>query len=266
MSEKRLEFSTLLGITVGICTIILGMKLKGASPAALINPAALVIIFVGTTAALLNAFPMKEFAKIVTMFGLVFKGRKAEDRKEIARQFVRMTLIARKEGLLSLENIINEIENSFMRTGVAMVVDGIEAESIEEVLDSEIEAMQDRHKLGVQIFAQAGMYAPTLGVLGAVIGLVAALGNLNDIEKLGYSIAAAFIATLFGIFTGYVLWHPFSNKLKQISKEEVEDKKMIIQGLLALQAGNPPLVVQIKMLAFIPEGERDELRKEWGRK
>ena len=107
------------------------------------------------------------------------------------------------------------------------------------------------------------MYAPTLGVMGAVIGLVAALGNLNDIEKLGHSIAAAFIATLFGIFSGYVLWHPFSNKLKQMSAKEVEIKRMIISGIKAIQNGESIYVIQERMLAFLPEKDREILRKEW---
>ena len=100
------------------------------------------------------------------------------------------------------------------------------------------------------------MYAPTLGVLGAVIGLIAALGNLSDIDQLGHSIAAAFVATLLGIFTGYVLWHPFSNKLKQISQEEVEVKKMVMEGALALQSGASSLAMEAKLLAFIPVSER----------
>ena len=116
--------------------------------------------------------------------------------------------------------------------------------------------VEERHRSGAQIFAQAGMYAPTLGVLGAVIGLIAALGNLSDIDKLGHSIAAAFVATLLGIFTGYVCWHPFANKLKQISAAEVEIKKMILEGALALQTGASSVIIESKLQAFIPVSER----------
>lgn len=101
--------------------------------------------------------------------------------------------------------------------------------------------MEERHRSGAAIFAQGGMYAPTLGVLGAVIGLIAALGNLSDIDMLGHSIAAAFVATLLGIFTGYVMWHPFANKLKRISAEEVEMKKWSLKGLWHCKAALPPL-------------------------
>jgi chemotaxis protein MotA len=241
------------------------MVFKGASPAALLNPAAILIIFVGTAGALLNAFPMYQFTKLGTMFKVLFKKTEFPEVKDLARQFVKLSQIARKEGLLSLEQTANSMEDVFMRTGLSMVVDGIEANVIQEVLESQIEALKSRHKLGAQLFAQAGMYAPTLGVLGAVIGLVAALGNLSDIEKLGHSIAAAFIATMFGIFSGYVLWHPFANKLKQLTLEEVEVREMMIQGILALQAGDAPAVMQSKMVSYVPDREKDELLKEWSK-
>ena len=112
------------------------------------------------------------------------------------------------------------------------------------------------------MFTQAGTYAPTLGVLGAVVGLIAALGNLNDIDKLGHSIAAAFVATILGIFTGYVLWHPFANKLKIISEHEVSQKRMIIEGILSLQAGDSPTAIEAKLMVFIPQTEREALKGE----
>ena len=120
--------------------------------------------------------------------------------------------------------------------------------------------MQERHRAGALIFSQSGMYAPTLGVLGAVIGLIAALGNLSDIDQLGHSIAAAFIATLLGIFTGYVLWHPFANKLKQLSNQEVEFKRMVLEGALALQEGASSIAMEARLQSFIPLSERKSLR------
>ncbi len=120
--------------------------------------------------------------------------------------------------------------------------------------------MEQRHTENMSIFTQAGTYAPTLGVLGAVVGLIAALGNLNDIDKLGHSIAAAFIATLLGIFTGYVLWLPFANKLKVLSQLEVAQKRMIIEGILSLQAGDSPTAIEAKLMVFIPQSEREQIK------
>lgn len=256
-----MNVSTLLGITVGVFTLIAGLILKGSNVSVLINPAALVIIFVGTFASLLNAFPMREIAKIPTYFKLLLIGNHIPEMTDIAREIVSMGQQARREGVLSLEN--KEFEDPFMKTAVGMMVDGVEPDRLQDLLESKLEAMQERHRLGALIFSQAGMYAPTLGVLGAVMGLVSALGHLNDVEALGHSIAAAFIATLFGIFTGYVLWHPFSNKLKRMSQEETEVKQMMITGILAIQSGEAPFVIQERMLAFLEEKERDELIDEW---
>ena len=108
------------------------------------------------------------------------------------------------------------------------------------------------------------MYAPTLGVLGAVIGLIAALGNMADIDALGHAIAAAFVATMFGIFSGYVMWHPFANKLKLMSKEEVELKRMMVEGILSLQAGDSPVAIEAKLVVFLPAAKRKSLKASEG--
>lgn len=137
-----------------------------------------------------------------------------------------------------------------------MVIDGQPPEYIREILEEDLSAMEDRHMAGASIFSQAGTYAPTLGVLGAVIGLIAALGNLNDMEKLGPAIAAAFIATLLGIFTGYVLWHPFANKLKRKSKQELKIKQIMVEAIIAIQGGVSSRVIEDKILTYIPSKER----------
>lgn len=256
-----MSISTVLGIIVGVLTLVIGLMLKGANVGVLVNPAALVIIFVGTFAAILNAFPMSSVKKLPTFFGLLLKGNNLPKMDDIAREIVSMGQQARREGVLSLEN--KEFNDPFMKSAVGMMVDGVEPERLQDLLEGKLEAMQERHKLGALMFSQAGMYAPTLGVLGAVMGLVSALGNLNNIEALGHSIAAAFIATLFGIFTGYVLWHPFATKLKRMSQEEIEIKKMMMTGILAIQAGEAPFVIQERMLAFIAEKDREQLINEW---
>lgn len=138
-----------------------------------------------------------------------------------------------------------------------MIIDGYDAEFIEEVLFDEVEAIGKRHRTGALIFTQAGTYAPTLGVLGAVVGLIAALGSLSEIDKIGHSIAAAFIATLLGIFSGYVLWHPLANKLKRLSLQEQELKQLIIEGLLSIYQGVMPSALEKKLTVHIPPSERE---------
>lgn len=130
------------------------------------------------------------------------------------------------------------------------------------MLSEEIEAMESRHQAGAAIFSQAGTYAPSLGVLGAVLGLIAALGNMGDTEKLGHAISAAFVATMLGIFSGYVLWHPFANKLKRKSKQEVKMKEIMLEGVLSILAGEAPRVIEQKLASYLPSGERKKFLEE----
>ncbi len=245
-----------LGILLGIFVLVGGMVLKGSEPAALINLAALLIIFVGTIAALLNAFPLYELKKIPVLFRVIFTDAKIMTVKELIPIFTEWAMLARREGLLALEDRAEEVEDQFLKKGLKMVVDGQPQEFIREMMEDEIAAMEDRHDIGAKIFTQAGTYAPTLGVLGAVIGLVAALGHLEDVALLGKSISAAFIATLFGIFSGYVLWLPFANKLKRKSQQEVTIKQIMVEGLLAVQEGIPARLVEEKMLTYLPASDR----------
>ncbi|MET3291936.1 flagellar motor protein MotA [Brevibacillus fluminis] len=251
-----MEKSTYIGLGLGVIAVGLGMVLKGASLVALVNPAAFLIIIAGTAAAVLIAFPMSEMKKVPKLFGVLFKEQALPNKRELINQFMNWASIARREGLLALENTSDEIQDPFLKNGMKMIIDGGEPEFVRDVLNEEIYAIEDRHLAGAQIFTQAGTYAPTLGVLGAVVGLIAALGNLSDIEKLGHSISAAFIATLLGIFTGYVLWHPFANKLKRKSKQEIEIKKIMVEGLLSIQAGVSPTAIEQKLLVYIPVTER----------
>ncbi len=255
-----MEKSTFIGIFLGCFAVGFGMYLKGADPHALINPAAFLIIIAGTAATLFNAFPMHELKKFPKLVKIVFFGKHFMSKQQILELFVEIAKLAKKEGLMAIEKKANEQKDVFVKSSLLLVSDGTSAEVISEVVENEIAQMEERHRAGALIFAQGGMYAPTLGVLGAVIGLIAALGNLSDIEKLGHSIAAAFIATMLGIFTGYVICHPFANKLKRISSEEVEVKKMILEGVLTLQSGASSIVMEAKLQSFIPASERKSLR------
>lgn len=249
---EKVDIAAVIGTILGIIAVIGAMIAKGANPTVLINPAAIIIIFVGTIAAILNAFPLKEIKRIPTLFKIIFTDRQVYDINEIIEMLVDIASQARREGLLSLEQRIEEINDPFIRKGLQLIVDGQDEEFVREYLEMDILNMEERHANGALIFSQAGTYAPTLGVLGAVIGLIGALGHLDDTSVLGGAIAAAFVATLFGIFSGYVLWHPFANKLRSKSQEEVYIKTMALEGILSIQRGNSPVVIREKMLIFLP--------------
>ena len=170
-----------IGVILGVVVLVGGMVLKGSNPIALYNPAALVIIFAGTIACIMVAFPMEEVKKIPSLFKVLFSENKTLSIKEMVPMFSQWAMLARREGLLALEEKAEEVEDPFLQRGLKMVVDGQPQEQIREMMEEDIAAMEERHELGAKIFTQAGTYAPTLGVLGAVIGLVAALGHLDDI-------------------------------------------------------------------------------------
>jgi len=254
-----MDIFLIIGVIGGALAIVIGMIVKGANVAVLLNPAAAIIIILGTTFATMNSFPRKEFLKIPKIVGALFKERKHEDPGSTIKKIADLSQMARKDGLLSLEQTISTMDNKFMKNGLGMVVDGIEAEYIREVLEIEIESMEERHRAAASIFSAAGSYAPTLGVLGAVIGLIGALGNLNDTEKLGHMIAAAFVATLYGIFIGYVLCQPFASRLKRKSHEEVSNMRIVVEGILSIQAGENPKSIELKLVGMLDPKDREKM-------
>lgn len=257
-----MDISSIVGLIVGVVALLVGMTLKGVTPDALLNPAAILIIIVGTIGAVVIAFPMDELKRVPKLFGVIFKEQKLASDKELIALFSEWADVARREGLLSLESKADDVQDLFLKNGLGLAIDGQKPDYIRDVLTEEVDAMSERHAAGALIFAQAGTYAPTLGVLGAVVGLIAALKDMNDIDALGYAISAAFVATLLGIFTGYVLWHPFANKLKRKSAVEVQQKMMMIEGILSVLEGEAPRVIEQKLASYLPASERKKLIQE----
>ena len=254
-----MDKTSIIGVILGVIAIGTGMVLKGVSLTALINPAAILIIILGTIATVLIAFPADEIKRIPKLFKIIFKEKNEVAPEELIKTFSDWAVIARKEGLLALEGISERVEDPFLRNGLSLAVEGQSADYIRDILSEEIDAMEERHQTGSAIFTQAGTYAPTLGVLGAVVGLIAALSDMTDTDELSMAISAAFVATLIGIFTGYVLWHPFANKLKRKSVQEVKIKTMMIEGVLSIIEGEAPRTIEQKLTSYLPAEER----KKW---
>ncbi|GHU60828.1 motility protein A [Clostridia bacterium] len=250
-----MDLATIGGLVVGVAAVLIGMMFKGVPLTALNNPAAFFIILAGTVGAVVIAFPLNELKTLPKLFGILMKNQKY-DTTEVIHQLVGYAELVRKEGILALEPKISEVTNPFLQRGLRMVTDGCALEFIEEVMIEDLTAMETRHSARASMFSQAGTYAPTLGVLGAVLGLIAAMSHMDDTEALGHAISAAFIATLLGIFTGYVLWHPFANKLKRKSKQEAVYKNIIIEGVLGLADGTNPRMLLEKMLSYLPAQEK----------
>ncbi len=251
-----MDIFLLIGIIGGFIIVVVAMVMKGANMALLLSSEAIMVILGGTALAVMNSFTKEEFLKIPKITGVLFGDKNKQDPVELITQLVEMAQITRKDGLLSLESTIHGLDNKFMKKGLEMVVDGLEPELIKEVLEIEIDSMEERHRVGASIFSTAGSSAPTLGVLGAVIGLIGALGNLNDTEKLGESISSAFVATVYGIFTGYVIFHPCSSRLKRKSAKEMNNTNIMLEGILAIQAGNNPKSIERKLVGMLEPKQR----------
>ena len=254
-----MDKTSLIGIILGLIAVFVGMVLKGVSLSALINPAAILIIIVGTVAVVVTAFPTSEIKRVPKLFKIIFTEKEQMKPEELIKMFSDWAIIARKEGLLALEGISERVDDPFLKDGLNLAVEGQSADYIRDILSEEIDAMEDRHRAGASIFSQAGTYAPTLGVLGAVIGLIAALSSMEDTTELSKAISAAFVATLLGIYTGYAVWHPFANKLKRKSTQEVHIKNMMIEGILSIIEGEAPRTIEQKLTSYLPAAER----KKW---
>lgn len=250
-----MDIFLIIGLVLGAICIMLALILKGASVAMLLNGEVAVIIFGGMIAAVLSSYTMADIKRLPKVMKVLMSNEEP-DLNGTIEKMVELSNIARREGLLALEAPVNELDDPFMKQGLELVVDGAEAEQIRDLMESEVDAMETRHHRMSDLFKTAGATSPTLGVMGAAIGLIGALGNLSDINKLGPMIASAFVATIFGIFMGYLVMMPFATRLEAKNEEEVLLKTLIIEGVMDIQAGHSAKVIEQKLYAQIPPEKR----------
>lgn len=250
-----MDIFLIIGLVLGAICIMMALILKGASVAMLLNGEVAVIIFGGMIAAVLSSYTMADIRRLPKVMKVLMSNEEP-DLNGTIEKMVELSNIARREGLLALEAPVNELDDPFMKQGLELVVDGAEAEQIRDLMESEVDAMETRHHRMSGLFKTAGATSPTLGVMGAAIGLIGALGNLSDINKLGPMIASAFVATIFGIFMGYLVMIPFATRLEAKNEEEVLLKTLIIEGVMDIQAGHSAKVIEQKLYAQIPPEKR----------
>jgi chemotaxis protein MotA len=251
----------MIGIIIGVAAVLITFLLKGVSPVILINLPSIFIVIVGSCGAVIASFGMAEFKKAPKLIGIASKGVKSRGR-EVRDQLVSFADRARREGLLALEADVESVTDPFMKRGLQMVIDGMEPETVEEVLDLELEAMKRRHAVGITLFSMWAGYAPTFGILGAVMGLIAVMAHLSEPEKLGAGIQVAFIATLLAVGLANILFMPISVALRGKDAAEVVERQMAIAGILAIQAGDNPRIVAQKLETFLSPAEQRALAAE----
>jgi chemotaxis protein MotA len=256
-----MDISLLLGMGTAFACLLLAFMIEGGSPVALIGISALVIIAGGVFGALTISFGLARVLKLPVAFAKAMKPLPHHGTK-LVDLFIYYSEKARKEGILSLEGD-QEADDSFdpiIKKGLSLVIDGTDAAAIQSIFEIEIMEFEEREKGDIILFEQAGGFCPTMGIVGTVLGLISVLSHLNEPEKLGESIAAAFIATLYGIGFANIVFLPVANKLKGILKEKIVEKNLILTGLISLQAGDNPRVMKDKLSGFLDDHEREKVR------
>ncbi|MGH9067803.1 MAG: motility protein A [Acidimicrobiales bacterium] len=243
--------NTLLAILAACACVFLAILFDHDSIMVLLNFSALILVL-GGTACLAVALGTFEDAKALPKVVKKALLGTPEDPTETIGRIIEMAEVSRKEGLLHLEEFAGEDPDPFLRRGLELVVDGKDAETIRDVLDGELDALGSRHAQGARTLKQAGGFAPTLGIIGTVIGLVHVMTNLSSPQTLGPAIGAAFTTTLWGVLSANIIWHPMAAKLVRLSEIEVRTKEAIVDGLLAIHAGESPRTVETLLTSYLP--------------
>ncbi|MEQ8485070.1 MAG: flagellar motor protein [Pseudomonadales bacterium] len=245
-----MDILSIIGLVAGIVAIIGGSMLKGSGIAALINGAAFLIVVVGTFAAVLLQVRMPVFMHAFNIVRWIFVNPVGSGEATL-QQVLNWSQVARKEGLLGLEDMAEQEPDDFVRKGLQLLVDGAEPETIRNIMEVEVSTREHVDQQAAKVFESLGIYSPTLGIIGAVMGLMAVMQNLSEPEKLGPGIAAAFVATIYGIALANLIFLPIGNKLKGIVASTVSQRELIVDGLVAIARGDSPRNIESRLRGYL---------------
>lgn len=245
-----MDLATIIGLALGFGAVFGGAVLEGVHVGALISPTSALIVLGGTFGAVFISFPLEVVIKGFKDVKVALLPAKV-DHEAVVKDIISYATKARRNGLISLEQEAQNAKDAFIKKGISLVVDGIDPQKLRETLEAEIMSYEDHQKHSVEFFEAAGGYAPTIGIIGAVLGLIHVMGNLSDPAKLGAGIAAAFVATIYGLMTANIICLPIGAKIKIRMKAEVVRRVMIVEGLIAIQNGENPHFIEQKLNAFV---------------
>ena len=249
-----MDYSSLIGIAVALIGIIGGQLLEGGYVGSLLQSAALLIVLGGTAGAVMVQSPARVFGRGVRMAKWIVLPPDFAPRRMIT-DIIRWSLSARKEGLLSLEQQADIATDPFARKGLQLLVDGAEPEKLREAMEVEIITFEEYHRQAARVWEAAGGYAPTIGILGAVLGLIHVMENLSDPARLGSGIAVAFVATIYGVGLANLVFLPVANKLKALIARQVLLREMLVDGLVSIAGGENPRMIENRLLGYV-SGQR----------
>jgi chemotaxis protein MotA len=246
---------TIVGVFAALLAIVLATVMDGNSFGALIGPSSLVLVLFGTLGVTMAGFQVADLSKIPKAL-MTSLTAKVGQPTEIIRRLVKASETARREGVLALEPMLEEVDDAFLRTGLQQVVDGLDGEAVKDMLEIEMRSIEERHGTAIGFFKTLGGFAPTMGMIGTVIGLINMLGNLSDPSQLGLGLSVALLTTLYGVVFANLIFMPIANKMQRLHDAEMTAKELALDGILAIQAGAGPRVLAERLEAYLPPSER----------
>lgn len=250
MKTKKMDILSITGVLVGIGAILLGIVLDGGDISSLVNAPALIIVFGGTFGATLLQFPPAIFVRSMKMFSWILIPKEVDLSAQIDK-VIYWSHLARKEGLLGLENALPNEKDPFIKKGLQLLVDGNNPDAIREILDLDMYSKENRGLQAAGLYEAMGGYAPTIGILGAVMGLIHVMQNLTNPELLGQGIATAFVATIYGVGSANLIFLPVANKLKTHVLALTQAKEMLVEGIIAIADGENPRNIKLKLGGYL---------------
>jgi chemotaxis protein MotA len=247
--------ATLIGIVLAIGSLLIMMIMEGSSPLAIVLIPPLILVFGGTFGAAIAGSAMADVKKVGAWFKMALMPAKVPPVSDRIATLVGLAEKARKEGLLALEAQVKDIDDPFLKRGLQMGIDGTDPEELRQVLEGEIAAKKGEDKVAAKFFTAMGGYAPTIGIIGTVVGLIHVLENLSDPGALGPLIASAFVATLWGVLSANIFWLPMGAKITRISELQAAQMELLVEGITEIQAGTSPRAVRQKLTALVPPSE-----------
>ncbi|SET96741.1 flagellar motor protein [Geodermatophilus poikilotrophus] len=247
--------ATLIGFVVSLVALLIFMVMEGADPTSLLFLPAIILVIVATFGAAMSSQTMDDLKKLPAWFKMAVMPAKVPPATEQIQTLVSLAERARKEGLLALEAQVKAIEDPFLKRGLQMGIDGTDPEELRAVLESEISAKKAEDKVAAKFMNAMGGYAPTIGIVGCIVGLMNVMGNLSNPESLGPMIAAAFVATLWGVMAANFWFLPMGAKILRVSELQAAQMELLVEGITEIQAGTSPRAVRLKLTSLIPPSE-----------
>ncbi len=257
-----MDILTIVGLVIAVASIVGGMILEGGHVGSIVQPTAAIIVFGGTFGAICVSFPLSIVKAAMKDAVKAFRNVPAHDSSELIKQIIKFAQVARKEGLLALEEASRAINDPFMKKSLNLVVDGVDAKVIRSILESDIAHDEEFGHRSAKVFESAGAYCPTVGILGAVLGLIHVMENLSDPSKLGGGIAVAFVATVYGVAAANLVFLPLGSKLKVKHRIEIVQHELVMEGVLGIQTGEQPNIIEERLRSLLTEREKHALQAE----